>query len=98
MSRENNFADSVIDNADEESYHTRGITGTEGENASADMKLDNLLTVQEICELLKVPKAYIYWLTHRKRIPFIKMQGHLRFRQSAIDEWLRQQEVRNASV
>lgn len=102
MDREDSFADSAIDNANAGRYDTHGIPGTEGENASADARLDKpdrLLTVQEICELLKVPKVYIYWLTHRKRIPFIKMQGHLRFRQSAIDEWLRQQEVRsNASV
>lgn len=94
--------DNAIDNSDVEDYHT-GITGTEGENVSAEIirlnKPDRLLTVQEICELLKVQKTYIYWLTHRKKIPYIKMQGHLRFRQSAIDEWLMSQEVRsNASV
>ena len=33
-------------------------------------------------------KPYIYWLTHQKAIPFIKMHGHLRFRRSDIDEWL----------
>ena len=59
---------------------------------------DKLLTVQEICELLKVPRTYIYWLTHKKQIPYIKMNGHLRFRRSAIDEWLESQEVRNADL
>ena len=62
---------------------------------SAETKLDRLLTVRELCELLKVRKTYVYWLTHQKRIPHIKMQGHLRFRQSAIDQWLKSQEVRN---
>ncbi|MBD3180744.1 helix-turn-helix domain-containing protein [Candidatus Poribacteria bacterium] len=57
-------------------------------------KASILLTVQEICELLKVSKPYIYWLTHQKKIPFIKMHGHLRFRQSEIDDWLKEQEFR----
>jgi len=55
--------------------------------------IDRLLTVQEISELLKVPKSYVYWLTHQKKIPHLKIQGHLRFRQSHIDEWLNSQEV-----
>ena len=55
--------------------------------------IDRLLTVQEISELLKVPKSYLYWLTHQKKIPHMKIQGHLRFRQSHIEEWLNSQEV-----
>ena len=55
--------------------------------------IDRLLTVQEISELLKVPKSYVYWLTHQKKIPHLKIQGHLRFRQSHIEEWLSSQEV-----
>lgn len=65
---------------------------------SAGTELDILLTIQEICELLKVKKTYIYWLTHQKKIPYIKMQGHLRFRQSDIDDWLSSQEVRDANT
>ena len=52
----------------------------------------DLLTLQEVCELLKVTKAYVYSLMHQKKIPHIKMQGHLRFRRSDIDDWLREQE------
>ena len=79
-----------IDNIDRASYHIR-----EGEKESAP---DRLLTVQDICELLKVPRTYVYWLTHQKKIPYIKMQGHLRFRRSHIDQWLESQDVRNASL
>ena len=57
-----------------------------------------LLTVQEICDLLKVGKPYIYWLTHQRAIPFIKMHGHLRFRRSDIDDWLGSMEVRNVDL
>ena len=65
---------------------------------SVEAKIDRLMTVQEVCELLNVQKNYIYWLTHRKKIPYIKLQGHLRFRQSAIDEWIQMQEIRNADT
>jgi len=58
----------------------------------------DLLTLKEVCELLRVSKAYIYSMTHLKRIPFIKMQGHLRFRRSDIDDWLTGQEVRSADT
>jgi len=67
-----------IDDKDKNGYHS-----TEG----AD-----LLTLEEVCKLLKVSKAYIYSLTHQKRIPHIKMMGHLRFKRSEMDDWLRDQE------
>ena len=75
----------TIDNSVAAGYHSRVPEGAK------------LLTIQEVCELLKVSKGYVYWLTHRRKIPFIKMQGHLRFRRSDIDSWLREQEVRGGS-
>ena len=86
---------SAIDKQDETHYPRHNRTGLEGKSISAE--LDELLTVQELCELLKVSKSYIYWLKHQRKIPFIKMSGHLRFRRSAIDNWLRAQEVRSGS-
>lgn len=67
--------------------------GLEDVKMSVGNAIDRLLTVQEISELLKVPKSYVYWLTHQKKIPHLKIQGHLKFRQSHIDEWLNSQEV-----
>lgn len=60
---------------------------------SVETKLEKLLTIQNISSLLGVKKSYVYWLTHQKKIPHLKINGHLRFRQSDIDEWLRSQEV-----
>ena len=74
-----------IDNIEQSGYHC-----TVTESASA---IDRLLTIQEVSELLNVKETYIYWLTHQKKIPHIKMQGHLRFRKSVIDEWIASQEV-----
>lgn len=62
------------------------------------MSVAELLTVQEISNFLKVPKHYIYHLTHAKKIPFIKIGGHLRFRRSDIDKWLRSMEVQDVSI
>ena len=83
----------TIDNKGISDYHSG--TPVDGESVSAN----TLLTIQEVCELLRVKRTYIYWLTNQKKIPYIKMQGHLRFRQSEIDDWLASQEVvRNASL
>ena len=92
MDGKDDLLNSTIDNANEEHYYTNTKLGLEGEEKSA-ARPDRLLTTQEVCELLKVSKTYIYWLTHQRKIPYIKMQGHLRFRQSDIDEWLRSQKV-----
>ena len=53
---------------------------------------DALLTGKEVCELLKIKQSYLYWLTSESKIPHIKIHGHLRFRRSAIREWIRSQE------
>jgi excisionase family DNA binding protein len=62
-----------------------------------DRKLDRLLTIQEICQLLNLPKSAIYALTHQKRIPHIKIARKLRFRESAIIHWLESLEVNDGS-
>ena len=93
MSKEDSILNLAIDNVDKERYYKNAKLGLEG-MSSADLS-NRLLTTQEVCELLKISKGYLYWLTHQKKIPHIKMQGHLRFRVSAIDNWLREQEVRS---
>jgi len=60
---------------------------------SVNMIVDRLLTVQDISGLLGVKKSYIYHLTYQRKIPHLKIHGHLRFRKSDIDRWLRSQEV-----
>ena len=99
MSRDENTRSSsifIVDKSNEDDYHTNAKPGLEG-MSSADLS-NRLLTTQEVCELLKISKGYLYWLTHQKKIPHIKMMGHLRFRESAIDNWLREQEVRSGSA
>jgi len=52
---------------------------------------DELLTVSEIAALLKVPVSWVYERTRRagaECIPHLKLGKYLRFRWSAVREWL----------
>ncbi|HGJ66314.1 TPA: DNA-binding protein [bacterium] len=84
----------AVDSAVTNSYNTTEIKKSEDERKSIAIRHDRLLTVQEISDFLNVPQSYIYyWLTHQKKIPHLKIHGHLRFWRSAINEWLKAQEV-----
>lgn len=76
---------SAIDDLKEIGYHSNRLEGDAGP--------EKLLTVPEVCKILRITRNSLYSLTHRKRIPFIKMQRRLRFRRSAIENWLAEQEV-----
>ena len=78
-----------IDSGNLMSYHSGD---TEGETR------DRLLTVKDVSGLLNVPRSYVYSLTHRKQIPHLKIGGHLRFRESAVQAWLASQEVPSVDV
>jgi excisionase family DNA binding protein len=55
-----------------------------------------LLKVEEVAALLRVPKSWIYMRTYEgaaETIPHIKLGRHLRFRRSEIERWLEQQNV-----
>ena len=68
--------------------------GPEDANRSA---YERLLTVQDITSLLGLKKSYVYYLTHRKLVPHLKINGQIRFRQSDISQWLRSKEVQVVS-
>ena len=59
---------------------------------------ERLLTVQDIGNLLNVPKSYVYQMTHKHEIPFMKIGGHVRFSPSAIDKWLQGLEVTDVGI
>jgi len=56
-------------------------------------KQSQYLTVEELCQLLKLKKSYIYDLTYRKKIPFIKIGRHLRFDLEEIQKWLENNKI-----
>lgn len=49
---------------------------------------EKLLTYEDIVKLLGVAKITLYGWVCRAKIPFLKINGLVRFRQSDIDAWI----------
>ena len=58
---------------------------------------DNLLTLDELCELLRLKKSYVYKLTSRGLIPYYKLGG-LRFRESEVMKWIEKNQAKGGNV
>jgi excisionase family DNA binding protein len=52
----------------------------------------SILTTSELSKYLNVKESWIRSLVFKRKIPFIKIEGLLRFKKEAIDEWLKQKE------
>lgn len=51
----------------------------------------HLMTVEDLCDYLKVPKTWVYDRTSRSKIPHYKLGNRtLRFDRQQIDKWLAQ--------
>ncbi len=50
-----------------------------------------LLTVDEVANILKLSKNAVYVLIHRRQIPVVKIGRRVRFSASEIEEWIQQQ-------
>ena len=50
--------------------------------------IDEILTLNELCQYLKIPKSTVYKLCQEGRIPGQKVGRHWRFRRATIDGWL----------
>jgi excisionase family DNA binding protein len=61
--------------------------------ADQNIPIDPLLTIDEVCMLLKLEPQTIYQLTYRGRIPHFKIANRLRFRRSEIVEWIEKHKV-----
>jgi excisionase family DNA binding protein len=50
---------------------------------------EQLLTVDQVAEMLQVPKATLYgWRYHHQGPPGIKVGRYVRYRRQAVDKWL----------
>jgi excisionase family DNA binding protein len=58
-----------------------------------DLKVNRLLTVQEIADYLQVRPSTIYQWTHQGFIPHVKLGNRIRFRLSQVDRWLEKKTV-----
>jgi excisionase family DNA binding protein len=47
-----------------------------------------VMTVDEVAEYLRIPRASVYKLAQRGRIPCQKVGRHWRFRRQSIEAWL----------
>jgi excisionase family DNA binding protein len=50
--------------------------------------MNHLLTVDEVSVHINCPKSAIYKMTCAKKIPYVKIYGHLRFDKEKIDKWI----------
>jgi len=57
------------------------------------MKSPELLTPDELAEMLKISKAGVYRLMERRLIPFAKVMGSIRFDKEDILKYLEQNKV-----
>ncbi len=58
-----------------------------------DMPMNELLSLADLCNYLKLSKHTVYKLTHRREIPASIIGKQLRFRKSKIDEWIEKKEA-----
>lgn len=60
--------------------------------------MDDLMTIEQLAELLGVKVSWIYAQTSAKKIPFLKLGGRLRFRRADVERWIEGQVVWPAPV
>lgn len=56
---------------------------------------EEVMTIDELVQYLKIPKSTLYKLVREGRIPSQKIGRHLRFRKKTIDRWLDQLQKEN---
>lgn len=56
---------------------------------------NEIMTVKELSEYLKIAEKTAYRLVLNKRVPGFKIGGSWRFRKSEIDTWIKEQEKIN---
>ena len=52
-------------------------------------KPQDVLTLNEVAEYLRIPRSTTYKLAQEGKIPGIKVGRHWRFHREVVDEWLR---------
>jgi excisionase family DNA binding protein len=53
--------------------------------------MDEILTTEEVCKYLKIPRSTLYHLARNKKIPGFKVGRHWRFKRAKIEEWIERQ-------
>jgi excisionase family DNA binding protein len=50
---------------------------------------DQLLTADDVAELMRVTRAWVYAETRRNALPRLRLGRYVRYRRSAIEAWMR---------
>jgi excisionase family DNA binding protein len=58
--------------------------------------MDRLLTADELAELLGMKTEWVWAQARAGRIPHVRLGRYRRFRESAVEEWLRELETGGA--
>lgn len=66
------------------------LDAKESSNTSTENTSDEILTIEQASQLLKLAKPTIYGLTCRNEIPFIKKAKKLYFHKSELMDWLQE--------
>ena len=53
---------------------------------------EKFLTIRDVATLFGISPATVYRLTMRRKIPFLKVGGQIRFKRLSLDAWARQHE------
>ncbi len=54
---------------------------------------DEILTLPEVAQLLKVAEKTVYTMTQRGEIPAFKVRGQWRFKRADLDQWIESQKT-----
>ena len=54
---------------------------------------DEILTLPEVAQLLKVAEKTVYTMAQKGELPAFKVRGQWRFKRDDIDTWIEQQKV-----
>lgn len=58
---------------------------------------DSVMSVQDLCQYLKVDESWVYKQVSLKKIPFFKAGKYTRFKKSRIDRWIDENDVKPLS-
>jgi excisionase family DNA binding protein len=54
---------------------------------------DEILTLPEVAQLLKVAEKTVYTMAQKSQLPAFKVRGQWRFKRQDIDHWIEQQKA-----
>ena len=75
-----------MSNTGRPAFHHCG--GGPGERFPVDATTPSIMTIAEVAQYLRIPRASVYKLAQKGSIPCQKVGRHWRFRREAIDRWL----------